>query len=154
MPRSCCAIAVCVPHFCKFQLPCSSFCAAPGEPFASIAQSCRERDHLPLDLERTPSFIMCMLVILSLTLYSFLCERTRSIFMSDMKKNRFLIFLTTPERTRRALPSFRALLYSTASALSRDETFFVHCEKRFGSHALRLDLHRSAAQVFVNAVGD
>ena len=153
MPRSCCAIAVCVPHFCKFQLPCSSFCAAPGDLFASIAQSCRERNHLPLDLERTPSFIMCMLVILSLPLYSFLCERTRSIFMSDMKKQ-ILIFLTTPERTRRALPSFRALLYSTAPVLSRDETFFVHCEKCFGSHALRLDLHRSAAQVFVNAVGD
>ena len=32
---------------------------------------------------------MCMLVILSLTLYSFLCERTRSIFMSDMKKQIF-----------------------------------------------------------------
>ena len=56
---------------------------------ASIAQSCRERNHLPLDLERTPSFIMCMLVILSFSLYSFLCERTRSIFMSDMKKQIF-----------------------------------------------------------------
>ena len=73
--------------------------------------------------------------------------------MSDMKKQ-ILIFLTTPERMRRALPSFRALLYITATVLSRDETFFVHCEKYFGSHALRLDLHRSAAQVFVNAVGD
>ena len=67
-----------------------------------------------------------------------------------LRKSRF----DNTERTRRTLPSFRALLYSTAPVLSRDETFFVHCEKCFGSHALRLDLHRSAAQVFVNAVGD
>lgn len=56
--------------------------------FSSIAQSCRKRNHLPFDLERTPSVIMCI----KAPLVRFFLQNDQSsslIFsfsMSDMKK--------------------------------------------------------------------